>query len=115
MSSKVHSHHPAVDPAAYDSLQRKTFTSNIAQQKCSFMNIPHCYRASVILIMLTVNTAQESAEWPPPWSRSSTGPFKEIYTRAVKECNCFSILLKAGSVSVRDSYDFDTCTDASQA
>lgn len=29
-------------------------------------------------IRLTVNTAQDSAEWPPPWSSSSTGPLEPL-------------------------------------
>lgn len=34
MSSKVHGHHPAVDPAAYHCLQPKTQKGNILQVLC---------------------------------------------------------------------------------
>lgn len=35
-------------------------------------------KASELKVMLTVKTAQESAEWPPPWRRSSTGPLEPL-------------------------------------
>ena len=33
-------------------------------------------------VRLTVKTAQDSAEWPPPWSSRSTGPWEPLqYSR----------------------------------
>lgn len=94
MSSKVHSHDSAVDPVVYDGLNRPTIISNSLQQTLdkssinTFLSMPSCishtklqrsWRVYVIAgIILTVNTAQESAECPPPWSRNRTGPWEPL-------------------------------------